>query len=171
MSITAIILAGGKATRLLPLTEKTPKSLAPVLNTPFLDHVLLALKSYGIQDVTIACGHLSVSLHEHYAQNNLGLNIHFACEDSPLGTGGAVANAWDKQTQTVLVLNGDIFTDIDIAKLLAFHQKNRSWLTFSLVSLEDPSRYGVLEIDTNGRVLSFAEKPKPGEAKSNLINA
>jgi len=171
LSIKAIILSGGKATRLLPLTEKTPKSLVPVLNTPFLDHVLLALKCYGIEDVTIACGHLSTSLQEYYARNSLGLNIYFTYEDSPLGTGGAVANAWDKKTQTLLVLNGDIFTDINIADLLAFHRKNQSLLTFSLVALDDPSRYGVLEIDVNGRVLSFTEKPKLEETKSNLINA
>jgi len=171
LNIKAIILAGGKATRLLPLTEKTPKSLVPVLNTPFLDHVLLALKSYGIEDVTIACGHLSTSLQEHYAENNLDLNISFTYEESPLGTGGAVVNAWDKQTQTILVLNGDIFSDINIADLLAFHQKSQSQITFSLVTLEDPSHYGVLEIDINGRVLSFTEKPKLEEAKSNLINA
>jgi len=170
-SIKAIVLSGGRATRLWPLTSKTPKSLVPVLNTPFLDHLLLSLKHFGITEVSLACGHLWQSLSDYYLGHELGMSISCVKEDIPLGTAGAVSNAWDGKAPTVLVMNGDIFSEVDIAGLIDFHRKNQSLLTFGLTAVEDPSQFGVIEIDQSGRVLSFSEKPTKTEARSNLINA
>lgn len=172
MSIKAIILAGGRATRLMPLTAQTPKSLVPVLNTPFMDHLLALLQKHGVNEVTIAGGHLFASLQKHYDQKrDLGVNLSFVYEEQPLGTAGAVANAWDGQQETVLVLNGDIFSDVNIQHMLAFHQQNKASLTFLLTSVDDPSQYGVVETDNSGRVLSFTEKPPKEKANSHFINA
>ncbi len=168
----AVILVGGKATRLLPLTCNTPKSMVPVLNTPFLEHVITHLARHGISEIVLAQGHLAQPIEDYFGDGSrFGVTLSYAVEDSPRGTAGAVKNAERYINDTFLVLNGDIFTDLDISALLDFHRARRAKITIALTPVDDPTSYGVVETTPEGRVTRFTEKPRRAEAKSNMINA
>jgi mannose-1-phosphate guanylyltransferase len=168
----AIILVGGEGTRLRPLTLRTPKQLVPVLNRPLLDHLLLHLKAHGITSMTLAMTRRSEAVREAFGDGSrLGLTLDYAYEDTPLGSGGAIASiatAWD---YTFLVCNGDIITDLDITAFIEAHRTRGAELSLSLHKVEDPSAFGVVVLDETGRISQFVEKPKREDAPSNLINA
>ncbi len=168
----AIILIGGRATRLEPLTINTPKSLIPVLNVPFIEYVIRNLAQYGIQDIVLAMGHLS-----HLIKNKLGdgkrfdVELHYSIEDTPLGSAGAAKKAEKYLDETFLVINGDNFIDLDFREMYNLHRENRAKVTIALTHVTDPTRYGLVETDKNNRVRRFLEKPKPEEVTTNTVNA
>jgi mannose-1-phosphate guanylyltransferase len=168
----ALILAGGQGTRLRPLTCHTPKSMVPVINIPFLEHVLNNLKAHGITDVIFAQHHLPAAMSKYFSDGSkFGMKIHYVIEDSPLGTAGAIKNAEKFLNDTFFVLNGDIFQNRDFTRLLQFHRGRNARVTLVLTPVEDPTMYGVVETDTTGRVMRFTEKPKKEEVTTNMINA
>lgn len=170
----AIILVGGQGTRLRPLTNSTPKPLLPLLNRPFLDHVLFLLKTHGISDIILALGYRSESFEPAYGDgSHLGVKLTYAKEDKPLDTGWAIKNVerYLDKGETFLVFNGDILTDLDLSDMVRFHRENGSLCTISLTPVEDVSSYGVVEVDDAGAVQRFLEKPKPGVTTSNWISA
>ncbi|MFH1382452.1 MAG: NDP-sugar synthase [Chloroflexota bacterium] len=168
----AVILAGGKATRLLPLTSRIPKAMVPVLNTPFIEHVIGHLSRHGIKDIVLAQGHLARSLEEYLGDGRrLGVRLSYATEDTPLGTAGAAKNAARYVDGPCLVLNGDIFTDLDFTAMVDFHRRNKARVTIALTPVADPTQYGLIETTAAGRVTRFLEKPKPDEVTTNMINA
>lgn len=170
----AIILVGGQGTRLRPLTNSTPKPLLPLLNRPFLDHVLFLLKTHGITDIILAVGYRSESFEPAYGDgSHLGVNLTYVKEDKPLDTGWAIKNVEQHldKGESFLVFNGDVLTDLDIADMVRFHRENGSVCTISLTPVEDVSSYGVVEVSDEGRVQRFLEKPKPGTTESKWINA
>jgi NDP-sugar pyrophosphorylase family protein len=170
----AIILVGGQGTRLRPLTNSTPKPLLPLLNRPFLDHVLFLLKTHGITDIILAVGYRSESFEPAYGDgSHLGVKLTYVKEDKPLDTGWAIKNVERHldRGETFLVFNGDVLTDLDIADMVKFHGDNGSLCTISLTPVEDVSSYGVVEVDDEGGVRRFLEKPKPGTTESKWINA
>ena len=170
--VKALILVGGQGTRLRPLTCNTPKSMVPVLNMPFLEHVVRNLKAHRITDIIFAQHHLAKPMSDYFGDGSkLGVNLTYVMEDSPRGTAGAVKNAERYLDSTFFVLNGDIFHNRDFTDFLKEHRKNRAKATIVLSPVEDPSIYGVVETDKAGRVLRFIEKPKREEAPSNWINA
>lgn len=171
----ALILAGGKGTRLRPLTVYTPKPIVSVINRPFLLYQIDVLKKAGITDIT-----LSLSYQPDKIQQILGdgsdfdVSLTYITEPSPMGTGGAYKFAEDALRETTVVFNGDILTTVDLAKILELHQQKGSEATITLMPVEDPSRYGLVETDKDGRVLRFIEKPQPdelAELATNNINA
>jgi mannose-1-phosphate guanylyltransferase len=168
----AIILVGGEATRLRPLTCNTPKSMVPVLNTPFLEHVIKYLNGHGIKEIILAQGHLAKPM-EDYFQNGsrFGVTLTYSIESKPLGTGGAIKNAENLLKDTFLVFNGDIFTDLDLTAMMKFHSDRRSKVTISLAPVEDPTAYGLIETNSDGRINRFLEKPSWDQVTTNLINA
>jgi len=168
----AVILVGGEGTRLRPLTNGIPKPMLPVLNHPFLEHTIHYLNKYGITEIILALSYLPDVIKEHFGDGRrLGVRLHYALEDSPLGTAGAVKNAEEYLDSTFVVLNGDIFTGLDIADMFAFHRKTKAKATIALTWVDNPSAFGVVEADNNHRIRRFVEKPAPGEATTNWINA
>ena len=170
----AVILVGGGGTRLRPLTTNTPKPLLPLVNRPFLDHVLFLLRTHGITDVILALAYLSESFEQAYGDgSHLDMKLTYVREEEAMGTGGAIKNveAHLDAGETFLVFNGDILTDLDLTDMLRFHKDNASICTISLTAVEDPSAYGVVDMDESGRIQRFTEKPRREEATSNWVNA
>ena len=171
-SAKAVILVGGEGTRLRPLTYEMPKPMVPVLNRPFLEHTLAYLKNYEVNDIILALGYLPGVVQDYFGDGSgWGVHLSYAVEDNPLGTGGAVKNVEKQMDSTFVVLNGDIFTDIDIDDMLAFHRRKRARATIALTCVDNPSAFGVVEADSDGRVRCFIEKPSPDEVASHWINA
>jgi mannose-1-phosphate guanylyltransferase len=167
-----VILVGGPGTRLHPLTHDTPKSMVPVLNKPFMEYTIAYLKQFGIKDIILALNYLPQTIQNYFGDGKkFGVRLAYCVEKSPMGTAGAVKNAEQYLNSTFIVLNGDIFTDLDIADMLAFHQNKGAKATISLNWVDNPSAFGVVETDSDQRVKQFIEKPNPGEAITNWINA
>ncbi len=168
----ALILVGGEATRLRPLTLNVPKAMVPVLNMPFLQHVITYLKGHAVDEVVLAQGYLPQPMIDFFQDGRrFGTHLLHALETSPMGTGGAIKNAEPYLKGRFLVLNGDIFTDLDITAMLKFHEERGALATIALTPVEDPTAYGLIETDRQGRVTRFLEKPRPEEVTTNLINA
>jgi len=170
--VKAVILVGGEGTRLRPLTSSVPKPMVPVLNKPFLEHVFKHLHNHGIRDIVLALCYLPDNIQSYFGNGSgFGINLTYVVEDFPLGTAGAVKNVSDYIDSTFLVLNGDVYTDLDITSMVALHKDRGAVATIALTPVEDPSAYGVVDTDSDGRVKSFIEKPKREEAPTNMINA
>ncbi|TAK32834.1 MAG: NDP-sugar synthase [Chloroflexota bacterium] len=170
----AIILVGGEGTRLRPLTCNTPKPMVPIANRPFLERMMTHLKSHGITDIILAMCYLPDRIQNYFGDgSDLGLKITYVMEPLPLGTAGAIKNIADQVelTDSVLVFNGDVLTDVDLGAMLDFHVERHSMATIALTPVEDPTPYGVVQRDAEGRVQRFIEKPGWDAITSNLINA
>lgn len=171
----ALILAGGKGTRLRPLTVYTPKPIVPVVNRPFLLYQIEILARSGVTDITLSLSYQPDKIEDILGDGSeYGVNLQFVTEPSPMGTAGAYKFASANLRDTTIVLNGDILTDIDLSKIISLHKKSQAAATITLTPVADPSAYGLVETDADGRVLRFLEKPKPEElAKLNVntINA
>ena len=166
----AIVLAGGEGTRLRPLTWTTPKPLLPIVNRPFLEHQLSWLAGHGVTEVVLSLGYRSDAFAGRVFSD---LPLQVAAEPEPLGTAGAIRFAADAAgvTDRFLVCNGDVLTDLDVTALVRFHRERAAEATIALTRVEDPSAFGVVPTDDEGRVLRFVEKPPPGEAPTDWINA
>jgi mannose-1-phosphate guanylyltransferase len=159
----ALILAGGRGTRLRPLTLHTPKPVVPLAGRPFLLFQIDILRRAGITDIVLSLNYQPDKIElllddgrEH------GVNLSYVTEPSPLGTAGAYRFASRSNNKPTVVLNGDILTDIDLSAVLAFHTQNKAEATIVLTPVENPSNYGLVETE-EGRVLRFREKPRPEE--------
>ncbi|WP_248927655.1 nucleotidyltransferase family protein [Paenibacillus hamazuiensis] len=168
----ALLLAGGLGTRMRPLTEGMPKPMAPVGNRPWLEHLVLHLKEQGIREFVIAVKHYPDLIRDHFGDGGrLGVRIEYAVETTLLGTAGAIKNAEPLLGDRFLVINADIIHQPAVAPLLEAHLMHGGAVTIGLTEVDDPSHYGVVEQTPDGRILRFVEKPAPGEAPSNRINA
>ena len=168
----AIILAGGFGTRLQKVVKDNPKPMAPIQNRPFLFYLLSYLKKNKFTDIVISVGYLKEQIIEYFGDNFLGMNISYAIEEKPLGTGGAIINSLQNidQSQPVVVLNGDTFIEIDYDELLENHDRSEKIITIALKNIENSSRYGFVEIQ-NGIICSFKEKsltPQSGYINSGV---
>jgi mannose-1-phosphate guanylyltransferase len=172
--VRAVILVGGFGTRLRPLTAHTPKQMLPIVDRPMIERVVARLATFGVTDAVLSLGYRPDAFLEAYPDDTCaGVALHYAVEPEPLDTAGAVRfAALDGGIEhTFLVINGDVLTDLDVAALWEFHQHKGAEGTIALTPVEDPSRYGVVPIDDEGRVEAFVEKPPPGTAPTNWINA
>lgn len=171
----ALILAGGKGTRLRPLTVYTPKPIVPVVNRPFLLYQIEILRKSGITDITLSLSYQPDKIELVLGNgSDYGVNLRYITEPNPLGTGGAYKFAADALRETTIVFNGDILTSLDIGKLIKFHRAKQAEATITLVPVDDPSRYGLVQVSSEDRVERFVEKPKPeelAELNINTINA
>lgn len=166
----ALILAGGKGTRLRPLTVYTPKPIVPVVNRPFLLYQLDILVKAGITRVTLSLSYQPNKIEDLIGDSSdLGVDLKFITEPSPLGTAGAFRFSNNDAEETTLVLNGDILTDLDISEIIATHEKFSSEVTIALKKVDDPSKYGLVHMDSGGRITRFIEKPKVGETSNPAI--
>lgn len=170
----ALILAGGFATRLRPLSCTRPKILFPVLNKPLLEWTLESLSKSGIKEAILAVNH-QTAFHiknSKFSKSEMKITYSYDPPKKPLGTGGAIKHAEELLgDDNFLVVNGDIFTSINYAEIIKRHEEKNATATIALCTVKDPSRYGVAELEDNGKIKRFIEKPPPGASSSNLINA
>jgi mannose-1-phosphate guanylyltransferase len=170
--VKAVILVGGEGTRLRPLTYSMPKTMVPILNRPFLEHMLKYMKSHHIDDVVLALCYLPDHIKDYFGDGSAhGVKLTYVVESSPLGTAGAVKNVAQHLDDTFFVFNGDVFTDMNLTAMLETHRKKSAKATIALTPADNPTMYGTVETDANGCVKCFVEKPKPEAVTTNMINA
>jgi mannose-1-phosphate guanylyltransferase len=168
----AVILAGGEGTRLKPLTNTRPKPLLPVLGRPCIEYVINSLASAGVEEIFLACGYRSQDIVDSLGDaTHYGAKIICAYEETPMGTAGAVKLLQDKLHGTFVVGSGDTLTDADLGHLIDFHREKNAFVTMSLTEVERPEQFGIVGVNSEGRIERFMEKPKPEEVFSNVINA
>ncbi|WP_327359264.1 NDP-sugar synthase [Streptomyces sp. NBC_01304] len=173
----AILLVGGKGTRLRPVTVHTPKPMVPAAGVPFLTHQLARARAAGIEHIVLATSYLAEVFEPHFGDgSSLGLHLEYVTEDEPLGTGGAIRNVApllrSDPSDPVLIFNGDILTGLDIPALVATHESSSADVSLHLTQVEDPRAYGLVPTDSTGRVTAFLEKPQtPEEIVTDQINA
>ncbi len=170
----AVVLVGGFGTRLRPLTLNTPKQMLPILHRPMIEHVLEHLAAHGITEAVLSMGFRPDAFADAYPDGHCaGVELHYAIEPEPLDTAGAIRFAALSAgiDERFVVVNGDVLTDLDLGKLVAFHEEHGGEGTIALHEVEDPSAFGVVPTDESGRVIAFVEKPPRDEAPTNLINA
>ena len=167
----ALILAGGKGTRLRPLTVYTPKPIVPVLNRPLLHYQIAILEKAGISDVTLSLSYQPDKIQDVLGDGSeLGVNLRYLTESSPMGTAGAFKFAAGAIRETTVVFNGDILTDVDLKSVIATHRDNKAAATIVLAPVEDPSRFGLVQTKKNGEIQRFLEKPSAETLKKIKIN-
>ena len=167
----ALILAGGKGTRLRPLTVYTPKPIVPVVNRPFLLYQIEILSRAGISDIVLSLSYQPDKIEDLLGDgSDFGVKLRYVTEPTPMGTGGAYRFAAEEIRDTTVVLNGDILTDLDISGVISFHRERKAEATISLVPVDDPSAYGLVEIDSDNSVKRFLEKPKKEDVAALNIN-
>lgn len=169
----ALILAGGKGTRLRPLTYKIPKALVKVQGKTLTEWLFDLFKKYGIRDVILSVGYLADKIRDYFTDGSkFGMNIDYIEEDpnKPLGTAGPLRLAKDMLTESFIVSNGDELKCINIPRMFRLHKRKNALVTIALTTVHNPTQYGVARLD-GSRILEFVEKPKKSEAPSNLINS
>jgi NDP-sugar pyrophosphorylase family protein len=169
----AILLAGGKGTRLRPLTIHTPKPIVPIFNRAFLHYQLDLLKQVPeIDEVILSLNYQPRRIEEVFGDgSDAGIAIRYVVEPAPLGTAGAVRYAGDSLRDSVVVFNGDVLTEVDLAAVIRLHRERKARATIVLTPVENPSAYGLVETDANGNIRRFLEKPEPDEITCDTINA
>jgi mannose-1-phosphate guanylyltransferase len=168
----AVILVGGEGTRLRPITSRVPKPVAPVVERPFVAYILDNLARHGVGRAIFSTGFLAEAIEAEIGDGaGYGLRVEYAVESEPLGTAGAIANCASKLGDgSFFVFNGDVLSDVDLSALAALHADKGGMGTIFLTPVEDPRRYGLVELDEDGAVTSFLEKPGEWEGTA-LINA
>jgi len=170
--VKAVILVGGEGMRLRPLTSKIPKAIVPILNQPFLEHLLNYLKRHGVSDAILAMGYLPDPIRNCLGDGSqLGVRLTYLVEESPLGTAGAVKNAESYLDGSFIVFNGDVITDIDLTAMVKRHKEVKPKVSIALTPVDNPTIYGVVETDAAGMVQRFVEKPSWDKVTTNMINA
>ncbi len=169
--VQAVVLVGGRGTRLRPLTLSTPKPMLPAAGVPFLTHLLCRLRSAGIESVVLGTSYRAEVFAEHFGDGTaLGLRLDYVVEDEPLGTGGGIRNVADQLTAPdVLICNGDILSGVDPRAVVATHRATAADVTLHLVRVDDPRAFGCVPTDADGRVQAFLEKTD--EPPTDQINA
>lgn len=168
----AVILVGGLGTRLRPLTCNTPKPMIPLVNQPFIEWMLLRLRDQGISEVILCVQYLADRFRAAFGDGSrLEMKLQIVEEPEPRGTAGAVKNVEHLLDGPTFVFNGDVMTDLDLRAMLAYHREKGSKVTISLTPVEDPTQFGLVEMDATNKVRRFLEKPRVEDITTNLINA
>jgi NDP-sugar pyrophosphorylase family protein len=170
----AILLAGGKGTRLRPLTLHTPKPIVPIFDRPFLQYQIDLLRQVPeIDEIVLSLNYQPRRIEEVFGDgSDLGLHLSYVVEPTPLGTGGAIKfAAGESRGEPIVVFNGDVFTSVDLPAVLALHRERKAKATIVLTPVENPTAYGLVETDAAGNVERFVEKPKPDQIRCDTINA
>ncbi len=168
----AVVLAGGEGTRLKPLTSKRPKPLMPIAGRPCIDYVIRSLVASGFQEIITTTAYMSDTLIKSIGDGlDYNASIVYSFEATPAGTAGAVRRVANFIDDTFVVAMGDILCDVDFRALYDFHKRKGGVGTIALTEVEDPTQYGIVGVDADGRIRKFKEKPRPEEAFSRLANA
>lgn len=172
MAISGILLVGGFGTRLHPLTKQRPKPMLAVAGVPFIEHQICRARDAGVNEIVLATAFMAEIFRPHFGDGeHMGISIKYAIEAEPLGTGGAIRNASELLTGDgpVVIYNGDVLSDHDLAGQIAFHQERSADVTLYLTEVEDARAFGSVELSQSGEVLAFNEKME--NPTSNIINA
>ncbi len=168
---TAIILAGGKGTRLRPLTDETPKPLLPIQGKPIVEHIILNMKKYGVTNIILAIGYKADQIQNYFQDGSKwGVNITYEVEKEFLGTGGAIKQAAKNLTTPFILAWGDNLMNLDLEMMYKTYLRDAPQVTMALTPREDVEHFGVAKIENN-KIIQFVEKPNREDAPSNLINA
>jgi NDP-sugar pyrophosphorylase family protein len=169
-----VVLVGGAGTRLRPLTLTVPKQVLPIVEVPMIERVLTYLAGHGVDEAVLSLGYLHDAFVGLFPEGRCqGVRLVYAVEPEPLDTAGAVGFAarYAGIDERFLVVNGDILTDLDVTAMVRFHERRGAEATISLAKVADPSAFGLVPIDAEGKVAAFVEKPAPGAAGPSLVNA
>ena len=167
----AVIMAGGKGTRLRPLTSNQPKPMIPIVNKPCMDHIINLLKRHGFEEIVVTVGFMPRVIQDYFGDgSDFDVGITYSVEDEPMGTAGSVKLAEEQLTERFIVVSGDALTDANLQKAVAFHEARGSEATLVLQEVDDPSEFGIVVADDEGRVERFLEKPDPEEVFSYTAN-
>jgi mannose-1-phosphate guanylyltransferase len=168
----AVILVGGEGTRLRPLTSTVPKPVVPLVDRPFISFMIEWLREHGIDDVIMSCGFLATSVRNVLGDGSgLGIRLRFVEEPDPRGTAGALKYAESMLDERLLMLNGDVLTDLDLTRQIAQHEATGARATLALVPVPDPTAYGLVRLGEGNAVKAFVEKPSSDQIDTNLISA
>jgi len=169
--VKAVIMAGGEGTRLRPLTSNLPKPMMPLANKPMMEHVIDLLRRHGFDDIVVTLAFMPDAIRNHFGDGSeYGVHIQYATEETPLGTAGSVRNAAEALDERFLVISGDVLTDIDLGKVVAFHEEKGALATIGLVPVENPLEFGIVITNEDGSIERFLEKPSWGQVFSDTIN-
>src|SRR5215212_1595394 len=147
----AVIMAGGKGTRLQPLTSNQPKPMIPIVNTPCMEHIVRLLKRYGFEDILVTLEFMPEVIREYFGDGSeWGAKIDYSVEEEPLGTAGSVKYIEDRLTERFVVVSGDALTDVDLEKAVALHEERGAEVTLVLKKVDDPSEFGIVVVEDDG---------------------
>ena len=164
-------MAGGEGTRLRPLTSNQPKPMVPIAGKPCMQHIIELLRRHEIVDIIITVAYLPQVIRGYFGDGDeLGVNLQYSVEETPLGTAGSVKNAETLLTEPFIVISGDALCDFDLHELIRVHQEQGAAATLALKSVENPLEFGVVITDEEGRIERFLEKPSWGQVFSDTIN-
>ncbi|MGH3745743.1 MAG: sugar phosphate nucleotidyltransferase [Mycobacteriales bacterium] len=172
VGMRAVVMAGGEGTRLRPMTANQPKPLLPVVNKPIMEHVLRLVRRHGISETVVTVQFLAALVRNYFGDGEeLGMQLSYATEESPLGTAGSVKNAEEVlRDAPFVVISGDALTDIDLTDLIRFHREKGALVTVALKSVPDPLEFGIVITAEDGRIERFLEKPTWGQVFSDTVN-
>ena len=167
----AVVMAGGEGSRLRPLTIGRPKPMVPMVSKPVMGHILDLLKRQGITEVVITLHFMPEVIQSYFGDgSSMGMKIHYAIEETPLGTAGSVKNAQEFLDEPFLIISGDAVTDINLKQVIDFHEAKDAEATLTLYRVPNPLEYGVIITDPDGKITQFLEKPSWGEVISDTVN-
>jgi mannose-1-phosphate guanylyltransferase/phosphomannomutase len=167
----AVVMAGGEGTRLRPLTSNQPKPMVPIVGKPCMEHIVELLRQHGFEDIIVTLAFMPQAIRGYFgAGETHGVSIRYSVEESPAGTAGSVKLAEDALDEPFLVISGDALCDIDLGKLVQFHQEKEAMVTIGLKSVDNPLEFGIVVTDSDGRVERFLEKPSWGQVFTDTIN-
>src|SRR3954447_23236366 len=168
----AVIMAGGEGTRLRPLTSNCPKPMLPLANRPMMEHIVGLCKRHGIDEIVVTVAFLANQIRTYFGDGSaFGVRMVYATEDQPLGTAGSVRNAMAELDERFLVISGDVLTDIDLGRIVDFHDQHKALATIGLVAVPDPLEFGIVITHDDGSIERFLEKPTWGQVFSDTINS
>jgi len=164
-------MAGGEGTRLRPLTSNHPKPMIPLANRPMMEHIVQLLQRHGFDEIVVTVAFLANNIRNYFGDGSeFGVRMVYATEETPLGTAGSVRNAMDELDERFLVISGDVLTDIDLSKILAFHEEKGAMATIGLTAVENPLEFGIVITNEDGTIQRFLEKPGWGQVFSDTVN-
>ncbi len=164
-----IILAGGRGSRLMPLTADKPKPMMELLGKPVICHLLDLIAKTCIKDVYITLGYKGEQISDYLGNTYGNIRLYYSREEKPLGTAGSVKRLSSIIDDTILVVSGDIYTDVDLTSMINFHNKIGAQATVLATKVDNPKDFGVIVRDSSSRIVFFEEKPN--NPSSNLVNA
>src|ERR671913_11588 len=169
----AVVLVGGQGSRLRPITYDVPKALVPLRNQPFMGYMMDFLRAAGLEGAVLSLGYLPDPIQEYFDQKDLdGFSIDYAVEDTALGTAGGIKNAQGYlDGGPFVVVNGDVLSGMDLRVAIDKHKDSDALATIVLTSVEDPTAYGLVEVDHEMLVHRFLEKPAADDVTTSLVNA
>jgi mannose-1-phosphate guanylyltransferase/phosphomannomutase len=167
----AVIMAGGKGTRLRPLTSNQPKPMISIVNKPCMEHIVELLGRHGFEEVVVTLEYMPEVIQGYFGDGSeWGMKIEYSVEEEPLGTAGSVKYVEDRLGERFVIVSGDALTNVNLSEALSFHEEREAEATLVLKKVDDPSEFGIVTVEEDGRITDFMEKPDEEEVFSYTAN-